>query len=119
VGWKEKGHQVELVGREIVGGQEAYKLKLTLKSGAVRYEYLDVKSLNLVRTDSTRQVRGVAVQMQTTFADYKKTSGIRFPRLITIATAGRPQPLRIVVDEIEVNPPLSDALFELSIPAQP
>jgi outer membrane lipoprotein-sorting protein len=115
VGWKEKGHQVELAGREAVGGQEAYKLK----SGAVRYEYIDVKSLNLVRTDSTPQVRGVAVQMETTFADYKKTSGIRFPRLITIAAAGRPQPLRIVVDTIEVNPPLSEALFEMSIPVQP
>jgi len=119
VGWKEKGHQVELAGREAVGGQEAYKLKLTLKSGAVRYEYLDVKSLNLVRTDSTRQVRGVAVQMQTTFAEYKKTSGILFPRLIEIAAAGRPQRLRIVVDSIEVNPPLSDALFQVSAPVQP
>ena len=119
VDWKSKGHQVELVGRETVGGQETYKLKLTLKSGAVRYEYIDVKSMNLVRTDSTRQVRGVAVQIESTFGDFKKTSGIRFPRLIQVAAEGRPQPLRIAVDEIEVNPPLSNALFELSIPTQP
>ena len=119
VDWKTKGHQVELVRRETVGAQETYKPKLTLRSGAVRYEYINVKSMNLVRTDSTRQVRGVAVPIESTFGDFKKSSGIRFPRQIQIAAEGRPQPLRIVVDEIEVNPPLSNALFELSIPPQP
>ena len=66
VDWQAKGHRVELVGRESVGGREAYKLKVTLKSGAVRHEYIDVKSMNLVRSDSTRKVRGHPVQMQTT-----------------------------------------------------
>jgi outer membrane lipoprotein-sorting protein len=119
VDWKNKGHQVELAGREVVGGRETYKVKLTLKSGAVLYEYLDVKSLYLVRTDSTRQLRGRPVQIETTFGDYRKTSGILFPRLIEVGAVGRPQRLRVVVDQIEVNPPLSDARFEMSIPAQP
>jgi outer membrane lipoprotein-sorting protein len=119
VDWKAKGHQVELVGHEVVDGRDTYKLKLTLKSGDVRYEYLDVKSLYRVRTESTRQIRGRAVQIETTFGDYKKTGGIVFPRLIEIAAAGRPQRLRVMVDQIEVNPPLSDALFVLSAPAQP
>jgi len=119
VDWKSKGHQVELVGREVVGGHETHKLKLTLKSGVVRYEYLDVKSLHLVRTETTRQLRGRAVQVDATFGDYKKTRGILFPHLIEVGAAGRPQRLRVVVDQIEVNPPLSDARFELSIPSQP
>ena len=117
VNYKAKGHQVELAGRESVGGREAYKLKLTLKSGAVRYEYLDVKSLHRVRTDSTRQVRGRAVQIQTTYSDYKKIRGILFPRLIEVEAAGRPQKLRVVVDTIEVNPTLGDDRFEF--PASP
>jgi len=119
VDWKAKGHRVELVGREVVGGRATYKLKLTLKSGAVRYEYIDVKTLRLVRTDSTRQVRGRAVQIQTTFGDFKKTSGMLFPRLIEVEAAGRPQRLRVVVDKIEVNPPLSDARFEMPASSQP
>ncbi len=119
VDWKAKGHQLDLVGREVVAGHEAYKLKLTLKTGAVRYEYLDVKSLYLVRTDSTRQVRGRAVQIQTTYSDYQKTAGVLFPRLIEVEAAGRPQRLRVMVDKIEVNPPLSDARFEMPLPSQP
>jgi hypothetical protein len=119
VDWKAKGHQVELVGRESVNGHEAYKLKLVLKSGAVRYEYLDVKSLVRLRADSTRQVKGVPVQIEATYADYKKTSGVLFPHTIEIAAAGRPVKLHIVVEKIEVNPPLSDALFEMPSETKP
>jgi outer membrane lipoprotein-sorting protein len=117
VDWKAKGHQVELVGREAIGGREAYKLKVTLKGGAVLYHYIDVKSMYLVRIDSTRQVHGRPLQIETTFSDFRKTDGILFPRRVEMAAEGRPQRLRIVVDIVEVNPPLSDALF--AIPASP
>ncbi len=119
VDWKSKGHQVELVGREVVSGRDTHKLKLTLATGDVRYEYLDVKSHHLLRSDSTRQVRGRPVQIQTTFGDHKKTAGVLFPRRIEVEAAGRPQRLLVVVDRIEVNPPLSDARFEMPVQAQP
>ena len=119
VDWKGKGHRVELIGLEVLSGRETYKLKLTLKSGDVRYEYLDVKSLQQVRTDSTRQFRGRAVQFETTYGDHRKIKGVLFPHLIEVGAVGRPNRLRVVVDKIQVNPPLSDARFEVSIPAQP
>lgn len=111
VDWKSKGHQVELAGREVVNGRETYKLKVSLKSGGALFSYLDVKSMYLVRTESTRQVRGRPVRIETTFGDYRKSGGILFPRLVEVRAAGRPQVLRLVVDKIEVNPPLSDARF--------
>ena len=89
------------------------------RTSPVRHEYIDVKSLQLVRTESTRQLRGLPTQIETTFGDYKKSSGILFPHLIEIGAAGRPQRLRVVVDSIEVNPPLSDARFAMPIPVQP
>jgi hypothetical protein len=111
VDWKSKGSRIELVGRESVGGHDAWKLKLTLKSGGVLTAYVEVKSSTLVRTDATRLVRGRRVLVQTTFGDYRKTEGILFPHLVEIRAAGRPQLVRIVVDKVEVNPPLSDARF--------
>jgi len=111
VDWKNKGSQVELVGREAVEGRDTYKLKLTLKSGGTLTAYLDVKSANLVRTEATRHVRGKQVRIETTFGDYRKTEGILFPHLVEVRAAGRPQVLRVVVDRIDVNPPLSDARF--------
>ena len=111
VDWKSKGSRIELVGRETVGGHDAWKLKVTLKSGGVLTAYVEVKSANLVRTDATRLVRGKRVVIQTTLGDYRKTEGILFPHLVEVRAAGRPQLVRIVVDKVEVNPPLSDARF--------
>jgi outer membrane lipoprotein-sorting protein len=113
VDWKAKGHKVELAGQEDLAGRPAYKLKVTLASGGVRYDYIDAKSMNLVRTESTRQVRGRPVQIQTTFGDFKKTDGLLFPRFVEVAAAGRPNKMRIDVESIEVNPSLSDARFAM------
>ena len=111
VDWKNKGSQVELVGREAVEGRDTYQLKLTLKSGGVLTAYVDVKSASLVRTEATRQIRGKQVRIETTFGDYRRTEGILFPHLVEVRAAGRPQVLRIVVEKVEVNPPMSDARF--------
>ena len=111
VDWKSKGSQIELVGREAIGGHDAYKLKLTLKSGGVLTAYVDVKSASLVRTEATRHVRGKQVRIETTLGDYRKTGGILFPHFVEVRAAGRPQVVRIVVDKVEVNPALSDARF--------
>jgi len=119
VDWKAKGHQIEMAGRETIDGHDAYKIKLTLKSGAVRYEYIDTKTMYRVRTDSTRQVHGQPLQIKMTFGDYKKTSGTIFPHQIDIAAAGRPQTMHVVVDTVEVNPPLAEDRFAMAVPAQP
>jgi outer membrane lipoprotein-sorting protein len=111
VDWKSKGSTVEVVGREAVGGHDAWKLKLTLKSGGELTAWIDVKSASLVRTEATRRVRGKQVRVETTFGDYRKTGGILFPHLVEIRAAGRPQLLKIVVDRVEVNPTVSDARF--------
>ncbi len=112
VDWKAKGHQIELAGRETVGAHEAYKIKMTLKSGATRYEYIDIKTFYRVRAESSRTLRGAMTRVTMTFDDYQKTSGLAFPHLVEVETEGRPQKMRVVVDKVEVNPPIDDARFE-------
>jgi hypothetical protein len=111
VDWKAKGHQIELAGRETVGAHEAYKIKMTLKSGALRYEYIDIKTFYRVRADSSRTLRGAMTKVTMTFDDYQKTSGLAFPHLVEVETEGRPQKMRVVVDKVEVNPPIDDTRF--------
>lgn len=110
--WKAKGHKVELVGRERVAGKDTYKLKVTLKSGGIRHEYVDVATGHLVRSDATRQVRGHPVAIETTFSEFKKAGGVLFPHRIEVQAAGRPQRMTIVVDKVEVNPSLPDSRFQ-------
>ncbi len=119
VDWKAKGHKIALAGRETVGDRPAYKLKVTLKSGGVVYDYLDVETSYLLRTEATRQIRGRPTQVQTTFGDFKTTDGLLFPGTVEVQAAGRPNSLRVTVDSVEVNPPLADARFQMPASAKP
>jgi outer membrane lipoprotein-sorting protein len=113
VNWRDKGHVVELVGKEMLPGGEAHKLKLTLAGGAVRYDHVDVASHLVVRSDVTRIVRGRPVELQNTFSDFREVGGLVFPHLIETRAKDRPEVIRIQVETIELNPDLDDARFRL------
>ena len=111
VDWREKGHLVELVGRETLPSGEAFKLRLTLAGGAIRYDYVDVASRQVVRSDLTRTIRGRPVQLQMTFSDFREVGGIVLPHLIETRAQGRPEVIRVQVQTIELDPDLDDAKF--------
>ena len=111
VGWREKGRTVELVGREELPGGEAFKLEVTLEDGAVRYDYVDVASRQIVRSDVPRTSRGHAVMLENTFSDFRDVDGLVFPFHIETHVADRPETLTITVDSIELDPDLDDDRF--------
>jgi hypothetical protein len=113
VDWKAKGHAVELVGKEALAGGPAHRLKVTLKSGAVRHVWLDAATGHVVRTASTRTLRGHEVALETSFGDYRETGGVAFARSIETGVRDRPRRLRIVVESVEVNPALDEARFRM------
>jgi hypothetical protein len=113
VDWKAKGGSLALVGTEALPGGEAHHLRLTPKPGAVRELWLDAKSGQLVRTLSTRKLRGHETSLETLLGDYRATGGVYFPRSIEIGVAGRPQRLRISVDSVETNVALDATRFRM------
>ena len=113
VDWRAKGHQVELAGREAIDGKQAYRLKITLKGGAIRYDDLDPDTFLLLRTDVARPIRGHMVDLVTTFADYKTVDGIQFPYTIVSQAKNRPQKMIITVEKVELNPELDEARFRM------
>ena len=68
VDWKAKGHAVEVVGQETLPGGLAHRLKVTPKSGAPRTVWVDAATGLVVRTESTRRLRGRDVVLETVFA---------------------------------------------------
>ncbi len=113
VDWQEKGHLVELVGRETLAGGEAYKLKVTLADGAIRYDYVDVVSNQVVRSDKPEMIRGNSVQLEVTYSDFRDVEGLVFPHFIETHVKDRPEYIKIVVEEFELNPDLDDTRFQL------
>src|SRR5262245_54895193 len=52
VDYKEKGHKVELLGKEPIEGTDAYKLRVTLKNGNVTTIYLDAEEYLEIKNES-------------------------------------------------------------------
>ena len=51
--------------------------------------------------------------LETSFGDYRETGGVTFARSIETGVRDRPRRLRIVVENVEVNPALDDARFRM------
>lgn len=113
VGWKEKGHVVELVGQEELASGEAFKLKVTLADGGIRYDYVDVASRQVVRTDKSETIRGRIGQLEQTFSDFREVDGLFFPHFIESHVKDRPEVIKIVVEKVELNPEIDDARFKM------
>lgn len=111
VDWREKGHVVELVGREALPEGEAFKLKLTLADGTMRYDYIDVNSRLIVRSDYTRVIRGRREQLEDTYSDFRDVGGLVYPFHIETRIEGHPEVITIDVDNIELDPEIDDAEF--------
>ena len=119
VDYKAKGHQVELVGKEPVEGTDAYKLKLTLKTGNVQYLYIDAENYLEIKTESKRKVRGTEMELEGTPGDYKAVEGIMFPFSIENGAKGSPQKNKLTIDKIELNPAVDESHFAMPAVATP
>lgn len=117
VDFKAKGNQVELVGKEKLDGRDAYKLKVTLKDGQVRYEWIDAETYLESRWQGKVSVGGGNIEFATTFSDYRTVDGLKFAFLLNTETVGTDNRQKITLEKVEVNAPVDDAAFRM--PASP
>jgi outer membrane lipoprotein-sorting protein len=113
VNYKEKGHKVELIGKDKVEGSDAYKLKVTLKNGDVQTIYLDADTFLDVKTEGKRMVRGSEVETESFSGDYKEVEGLMIAHSLEAGQKGSPQRQRITIEKVEINPPVEDARFKM------
>jgi hypothetical protein len=67
VNYQAKGNKVEYVGMEPVEGTDAFKLKLTLANGDVRYYYMDTDYYVPIRMDDSgcrARIRNITGRLQ-------------------------------------------------------
>jgi hypothetical protein len=108
-----KGHALELVGRESVDGRDAWRLKLTYRTGEVEHVWLDAQSHLELRAEARRVVRGSAVELETRFSDYREAGGVLWPYRIESGPKGRAERQVITFSRIDVDPQLDDARFTM------
>jgi hypothetical protein len=114
IDWKAKGHTVALEGRESLPGGDAYKLKVTLKSGLGRTIYVDANTyLERRHTGVLNLPNGRQFDVTIDFDNWRDVEGVKFPFDITEERTGKEPVVTLVTytEKIEVNVPLGDELF--------
>jgi outer membrane lipoprotein-sorting protein len=115
VDWKAKGHTVELVGTEDVGGVKTQKIKVTKKNGQVQYFFLNPDTGLEIKTTTEVQQGGTTMTVETELSDYRSVDGIMLPHALKTSINGTPT-ASIIVEKIELNAPLDESLFSLPKP---
>jgi outer membrane lipoprotein-sorting protein len=106
--YKEKGHTVELLGKEDVDGTECFKIKLVSKSGLEQTIFIDPSNYYIIKTTTKSKASGKEVVQSQTFSNYKKLdSGYIFP-----FSASGFGPGEVTFTKIEVNKSLDPTLFK-------
>ena len=111
VDWKAKGSTVEYLGTEEVEGTLAHKLKVVRKNGDVSFVYLDPDHFLEIRVLTQRMRHGAYEEVETDLGDYEKTAGVFVPTSIDSGRKGDPDKRKIIIDKVEANMPVDDAIF--------
>jgi len=111
VDWQTKGSSVEYLGTEDVEGTLAHKLKVVRKNGDVSFVYLDPDHFLEIRILTERMRHGAHEEDETDLGDYEKAGGVFVPTSIESGRKGAPDKQRIIIDKVEANVPVDDAVF--------
>ncbi len=109
--WQEKGHLAEFLGKDEMEGTSVYKIKITKASGNIETYFIDSESFILLKTSSKVKIDGNDLESDTFYSDYKEVSGVQIPNYV-LNRQGENTASQIVIDNIEINPVISDSLFE-------
>ena len=112
VDWQQKGSKVEYLGTEDVDGTPAHKLKVTRKNGDVTLVYLDPDHFLEIRTLTQREEHGARVEVETDLSDYEKVNGVFIPFSVEAGRKGDPDKQKYVIDKVDGNVPIDDAIFK-------
>jgi hypothetical protein len=113
INYQQKGNKLEFVGMEPIEGTDAFKLKLTLANGDVRYYYMDTDYYVPIRIDTKRVIRGAEREYETSLGDYKEVDGWYLPHSVEVNSKGSPNRQKVTYEKIEANVVIDDSRFRM------
>jgi hypothetical protein len=114
VDYKSKGNAIEYLGHDVVDGDDALRIKVTLKNGDLIYFYLDPDTYLEIRKETQEFIRGSVRENVFDLGSYKPIAGVMYPFSIASGPKNDPSSWQTVtVEKIEVNIPLDASEFAL------
>jgi len=111
VDYKSRGTKIELAGKEPVDGKDTYHLTVTTKEGAVQEIYLDTETGLERKIVISITQGGQTVTQEQLPSDYRDVDGRKMP--FRIKNVLGTSTVEIVVEKVEFNVPIDDAVFKL------
>jgi hypothetical protein len=113
VDYKEKGNTVEYLGHDVIDGDDALRLKVTLKDGDIIYYYLDPDTYLEIRKEIQEFIRGSVRETVIELGSYKPVAGVMFPFSISQGAKSNPGAQTTTVEKMEVNVPIDPGEFAI------
>lgn len=109
IDYKTKGYTLEVAGMETVSGRQTHHLRLIDKNKQVQHVYLDAETGLEAKLVSQNEI-GQSFEQE--MSDYRDIDGIKIPFSIRTSANGVQQG-QILVDKVEFNVKIDDAIFRL------
>src|SRR3954468_3176555 len=114
VDYQQKGNKVEYLGHDTVDGDDALRLKVTLKNGDIVYYLLDPDTFLEIRTERQTFIRGSLRESVQELGAYKQVNGVYFPFSVDSGPKSNPNARsRVTFSKIEANVEIPDADFKM------
>lgn len=123
VDYAAKGTRIESDGMEKVEDRDTYKLKLTLKSGAVTHVWVDAQTFLETKMDGQpRRLDGIYHPVEIYYRDYRNVNGLQIPfvletRVLPVTKTAmglRDTPVppeKTLIEKVVINPKFDAGLF--------
>lgn len=116
VGAAEKGTDIEIVNKEMLGSSLVWKLRVTPKKGDPQLCYVETSGSQLLMKETTSatadQKQAVTKQY---FRDFRKVKDLSFPFVMTsVSEDNFDSTVTLVVESLLLNEPIADERFDFA-----
>jgi len=114
--YNNKGTQIEIVDKEMLGPSLVWKLKVALKDGRVEYYYVETTGYMVLMREEPVGKDGSLFSRQF-YRNFQRVENIPFPFVVISEPDDSGDPVRLEFDKIEINVPENDDRFNLKVAA--
>jgi outer membrane lipoprotein-sorting protein len=112
VDYKEKGHALELLGKEKLDGKDAYRVKVQKKGGPPQDYYLDAETGLEMKISTNAGQGGNPAVIVTEMSDYRDVDGRLVPFSTKQLVNGKVM-ASMAMEKVEFNVPVEESVFRM------
>ncbi|HJW08061.1 MAG TPA: hypothetical protein VJ483_00405 [Holophagaceae bacterium] len=109
--YKAKGLKAEYQGKVAVGQGPMHKIRIPLTPSCDVTYYIDPATFQETQREQVWRSMGNEVKLKSTFDDFRELGGIVLPYFIERRAVGLGSRERMVIERVEINPPIAEARF--------